>query len=498
MAPNQLTARAASAALADRSLSAVELVEACLARIERIDPAVNAMVTVAAERARAEAAAVDDARAAGAPVGPLAGLPVAIKDLQATEGVRTTLGSAAFADHIPDTDAGIVARVRAAGGIVIGKTNIPERSIGANTVNRLFGATGNPFDPTRTAGGSSGGSAAALAADLVPLATGSDHGGSLRIPACYCGVVGFRATPGVVPFEERTTAQTYYAVQGPMARTVDDVALLLSVIADRDLGGSGPRDPMAYPLDAASLADLEPVDPARLRIGVSEDLGGVLVSAEVRAAFRDRVDRLAGSVAVCEPVEPALDLRPATEVDWRLRSDVFVTQYHDEVRAWDPGFNPNIRATYDGAVATSMEDIARARRTQMELIRQVQAVTDRYDALICPGVSVSPFPWTDLYPASVDGSPVENYMAWLTLTAAITVVGHPVVALPAGLDGAGMPFGLQIIGSAHQDRRLLSVARAVETALAADPVTARPVPDDEALLAAGVDLTDVSAVFGPG
>ncbi len=371
---------------------------------------------------------------------------------------------------------------------MIGKTNIPERSIGANTVNRLFGATGNPFDPAKTCGGSSGGSAVALATDMTPLATGSDHGGSLRIPACFCGIVGFRATPGVVPFEERTTAQTFYSVQGPMARTVDDVALLLSIIARRP--DRAPRDPMAFPLDPEPFAELDHVELADLRIGFSEDLGGVLVSEPIRRAFRDRIERLGRHVGSCEPV--ALNLAPAIDVDWRLRSDVFVTQYHAEVDRWDPGFNPNIRATYDAALRTPMEDIARARGRQLELIRQVQQLTDDFDAIVCPGVSVSPFPWTQLYPTLVDGTAVENYMAWLTLTAAITVVGHPAVALPAGLDEHSMPFGIQLIGRAYDDRRLLSVAKALEATLALDPVTARPVPDLVALEASTVDLQAVT------
>jgi Asp-tRNA(Asn)/Glu-tRNA(Gln) amidotransferase A subunit family amidase len=494
VAPADLSASEARWQLMTGDLSSSELVESCLARIESVDPHLNAMVTVVADRAREEAANADRVAARGRSLGPLHGLPVAIKDLQATEGVRTTLGSSEFADNVPTRDAGIVARVRAAGGIVIGKTNIPERSIGANTVNRLFGATGNPFDPSRTCGGSSGGSAVALATGMAPLATGSDHGGSLRIPACYCGVVGYRATPGVVPFEERTTPQTFYSVQGPMARTVDDLALLLSVIAERS--SQSPRDPMAFPLNASVLAELMPTEPGRLRIGWTEDLGGVLVSDPVRRAFRRRVEALQGMVGICEPVE--VDLTEAIDVDWHLRQDVFVTQYHAEVARWDPGFNPNIRSTYESALATPMEDIARARGRQMDLILRFQSVIDGYDAIICPGVSVSPFPWAELYPRTVDGEPVDNYMAWLTLTAAITVIGHPVVALPAGLDELGMPFGLQVIGRTYADRRLLSVARAIEEAFQADPSTARPTPDLAALATSTVDLRDVDATLGPG
>ncbi|MDH3293868.1 MAG: amidase [Acidimicrobiia bacterium] len=528
--PFALTAVEARQALIAGELSSAELVESCLDRIARVDPKVNAMVTVAAERARAEAAAADvELAAAGdadrGPHGraqararlmaahpgsrhpevgrPLLGLPVAIKDLQATAGVRTTLGSARFADQVPEVDAGIVARIRAAGGIVIGKTNIPERSIGANTVNRLFGATGNPFDPTRTCGGSSGGSAVALATDMAPLATGSDHGGSLRIPAAYCGVVGFRATPGVVPFEERAVTQTFYSVQGPMARCVDDAALLLSVIAAREPHGrpaSGPgawlpTDPMAFPLNAAGrFGRLLPMDLAGVRVGVSEDLGGVLVSAEVRDQFRRRVDWLADLVGSCEPVD--IDLTDAADVDWNIRAELFATSYQAEAATWDEEFNPNIRASYEKALATPLADIARARHRQMELTRSFQAAMNDIDVLICPGVSVPPFPWSQLYPASVDGAPVDNYMAWLTLTAAITVVGHPAVSLPAGLDDGGLPFGLQLIGSAYDDQHLLMVARAIEGAGVGTDF-ARPSPDLDALLASNVDLSPAAtaAIF---
>ncbi len=473
--------------MAARELSSTALVESCLGRIEEVDPKVNAMVTVAAERALAEAGEIDRQLATGDYAGealPLLGLPVAIKDLQATAGVRTTLGSAQFADNVPDTDAAIVAKIRAAGGIVIGKTNIPERSIGANTVNRLFGATGNPFAPELTCGGSSGGSAVAMATDMAPLATGSDHGGSLRIPAAYCGAVGFRATPGVVPFEERAITQTFYSVQGPMARTVDDTALLLSVIADR--GTAAGADPMAFPLDTATFARLDRrVDLQQLRIGVSEDLGGVLVSSEVREQFRRRVDWLADHGAQCVDVD--VDLTDAVEVDWNVRADIFATYYHAEAATWDDGFNPNIKASYNKALATPLADIARARHRQMELVRHFQMAVTSVDVLICPVVSVQPFPWAELYPAEVDGAPIENYMAWLALTAAITVVGHPAVSLPAGVDSGGLPFGMQLVGPAYSDHQLLSTARAMEQAWIGTEF-ARPTPDVNKLLESTVDL----------
>ena len=475
--PADLDAVEARRLIGAAELSPVELLESCIERVERVDPAVNAMITRAFDRARTEARAAEAAVSAGEPLGPLHGLPVAIKDIQATEGIRTTYGSADFEHNIPTEDDGIVERVRAAGGIVIGKTNVPERSIGANTVNRLFGATGNPFDVDLTCGGSSGGSAVAVATGMAPLATGSDHGGSLRIPACYSGVVGIRATPGVVPNEQRTITQTNYSVQGPIGRTVADAALLLSAIAERT-----PRtrqDPMAFPLDAASFRDRPAADLGSLRVAITPDLGGVLVSDSIRRTFTQRMTHLKPHLSRMDP--HPIDLTEAPDVDWHLRQDVFVTQYSDEAADWDEGFNPNVRATYDSALQTPMEAISRARRTQMRLFRQFAAIFEDYDVVICPGVSVPPFPWTQLNPETVDGLPVENYMAWLALTASITVVGHPVVALPCGLDEQGTPFGVQVIGRAFEELDLLASSMALEAAFAADPLLARPQPDLEAL-----------------
>jgi amidase len=471
--PADLSAVEARRQIGEGKLSPVTLLEACVHRIETLDPAVNALVTRAFDRARQEAQAAAAAVSRGDRLGPLHGLPIAIKDIQDTAGITTTYGSARLANNVPTADAGIVARIRRAGGIVIGKTNVPEYSIGANTVNRLFGATGNPFDPALTCGGSSGGSAVAVATGMAPLATGSDHGGSLRIPACYCGVVGYRASPGVVPHEARATPQTFYSLQGPMARSVADVALLLSVIAQRTNGAE--RDPMAFPLDAATFTRIETVDLGRLRIAVTADLGGVLVSETVRRTFDQRMAWLGRHVAGLD--KAPIDLRAAPGVDWHLRQDLFVSQYHLDAPQWDSGFNPNVRATYESALRTPMADIAAARRTQMALYQAFAALFEDFDLVICPGVSVPPFPWTQLNPQEIDGQPVANYMAWLALTASLTVVGHPVVALPCGLDEQGTPFGIQVIGRMYGDQRLLSAAAALERAFAEDALVARPTPD---------------------
>ncbi|MFM8354988.1 MAG: amidase [Gammaproteobacteria bacterium] len=477
MHPADLSATEARRLLATRALSSTELVAACIQRIEAVDGALNAMVTRAFERALDEAAERDRAAAhsagRGNDLGALHGLPVAIKDIQDTAGIATTCGSPALAHHVPDRDAGIVARIRAAGGIIIGKTNVPEHSIGANTINPLFGPTGNPFAPQLTCGGSSGGSAVAVATGMAPLATGSDHGGSLRIPACFSGVVGYRATPGMVPNEQRSMAQTFYSLQGPMARTVADAALLLSVIAARNT--RAPRDPMAFPLDAAGLATLPARDLSRLRVGFTPDLGGVRVSRNVRATFAARIARISRLVGRCEPV--AIDLTAAPGIDWHLRQDVFMAQWGGRPELDDPDLNPNIRATHAAAAAAPMATIALARRQQMALYQTFAALFDDIDLLVCPGVSVAPFPWTSLNPESIDGEPVTNYMAWLALTAALTVVGHPVVALPCGRDPDGLPFGVQVVGPAYGDHDLLAAAQALELAFAADPELARPVPD---------------------
>ncbi len=473
MSPAELTAIEARRLIGSRALSPVELLESCLARIDRVDAAVNAMVVRDDGLARLAARAAEAAVMRGDALGPLHGLPVAIMDIQDAAGWRTTFGSADFEHNMATVDAGIVARIRSAGGIIIGKTNVPEHSIGANTVNRLFGATGNPFDVALTCGGSSGGSAVAVATNMVPLATGSDHGGSLRIPACYCGVVGYRATPGVVPNERRVVTQTNYSVQGPMARNVADAALLLSVICERS--SATRRDPMVFPLDATQLARLDAVDLSSLRVAVTPDLGGVLVSKAVRGTFADRIARIARLVQRCD-IQP-IDLRRAPDVDWHVRQELFVAQHQRDAANWDAGFNPNIRATYESALATPMQNIAAARRLQMELYQQFAAIFDDYDVVLCPGVSIAPFPWQDLNPKSIDGEPVANYMAWLALTSSITVVGHPVVALPCGRDDVGLPFGIQVIGAMYEDRRLLSAAQALESAFADDAQMARPRPD---------------------
>lgn len=459
------------------ALSPVELTLSCLARIELLNPTLNAIVTLAEDRALEEAELAAKAVVRGDSLGLLHGLPVAVKDLHATEGIVTTYGSSFYRDHVPSEDAGIVARIRSAGGIVIGKTNIPEMSIGANTINRLFGATGNPYATDLTCGGSSGGSAVAVATGMAPLATGSDHGGSLRIPACFSGVVGHRATPGTVPHEDRTITQTNYSLQGPIARNIVDAGLLLATIARRDRNSR--KDPMAFPLDVGAFLEPSQIDISSLKIGVTTDFGGLLVSNHVRNEFRQRVEVLENAGA--EVSDLSLDLCDALDVDWQLRADVFATQYHRQIEHFDDTFNPNVFRTYKTALSTTVLEIAKARRRQIELFQAVDAVFDDVDLLICPGVSVPPFPWTSLYPTEIDGESIDNYMAWLGLTACLTVVGHPVVALPAGLDALQLPFGIQCVGPMYRDAALLGMARCIEECFGRFDLTQPPKPDVAAI-----------------
>ncbi len=475
MTPHQqalikLTAVQAATALRKRQISTEEYLEAYIAQIEAVNPTINAVITKNYERARHEARAAQRQLNSSGDSAALLGLPILIKDNQLTADIRTTLGSKLYEKQIPVKDAGIVNRIRQAGGIVIGKTNIPELSIGANTVNALFGATCNPFAESLTCGGSSGGSAAAIATNMAALATGSDHGGSLRIPASFCGVVGFRATPGIVPNEERTLSQTNYSVQGPIARSVADAGLLLSVMAERDR--SALDDPMVFPFDSSQFNPLPELDPGQLRVAYSEDLGGLPIETEIRDLFRNKLHQMSPLFHCCE--DHPIDLTEAPATDWALRQDVFATQYFDQRDLWGSEMNPNVVSTFDAALTTPLLDVAKARRKQIELYRQFTPIFDDFDLLITPGVSIMPFPWTQSYPHQIDGQAVANYMGWLGLSSSLTVIGHPVVAIPCGLDNQGTPFGLQLVGKPFEDVKLLAMAQAIETALNGIPALNKP------------------------
>jgi Asp-tRNA(Asn)/Glu-tRNA(Gln) amidotransferase A subunit family amidase len=454
--PCDLTAVEARALIGRKQLSPVELLESCIGRIEAVDPAVNAMVARDYDGARATAKAAEAAVTKGEPLGALHGLPVGIKDLTATKGLRTTWGSPIFRDHVPVEDAGFVRRIRAAGGIILGKTNTPEWGAGANTRNSVYGATGNPFDPAKSCAGSSGGSAVALATGMVPLASGSDMGGSLRNPAGFCGIVGFRPSPGAVPSESRGLGWSGLGVEGPMGRTVADTCLLMSVMASDDGG-----DPLATTVcgkrvrEPGDFFPVAPLDLASVRAAFTADFGFTPTEQAIRAVFADKTARFRRLFGHAEDATP--DCTGSNEAFEVLRASNFLAGHLEKVRTRPQDVGPNIRANVAEGLKYSAEDVS--------------------NAIITPTITLSPRSWRELYPAEIDGVPTRTYFHWLSLAYAVTLVGHPAVSLPVGLDHAGMPFGLQIVGPRGGDAYVLAVAAALEAALAGDPRTARPLPD---------------------
>ncbi|WP_250469625.1 amidase family protein [Caballeronia sp. GAFFF2] len=462
--------------IATREISPVELLDASIARIEALNPSVNAMAATCFERARIEARHAEHALMRGEAPGLLHGLPIGVKDLEETAGVLTTYGSAMYRDHVPEADNAMVARIRAAGAIVTAKTNTPEMGAGANTRNVVWGATGNPFAPLLNAGGSSGGSAVALATGMLPLCTGSDTGGSLRIPAAYCGVVGFRPSPGLVPGDRKDLGWAPITVSGPMARTVADTRLLLAAQAGFDA-----RDPLSHEVDADTFTKHRPIDAATLRIGFTEDFGTCALDDATRATFRKKMAAVARHVAVCEPVD--IDMRDSDRCFDVIRAQNFVAQFREAYERDRSLLGPNTRANYEMGVKMTLADVVGAHVTQTRLYRRFQEHVQRYDVIVSPTTSITPFPWSQWHLEAINGRPLDTYYRWLGLTYVISMMTNPALSLPCGMDHAGMPFGLQLVGALRGDARVLDIAEALETAFAGDESLERPTPDLSALRA---------------
>lgn len=470
--------------IAARDISPVELLDACIERIEAVNPFVNAVTATCFGRAREEARAAERAVLRGEPLGLLHGLPLGVKDLEPTAGLLTTYGSPAFRDHVPAQDIELVARLRRAGAIVAGKTNVPEMGAGANTRNPVWGATGNPFDPNLNAGGSSGGSAAALACDMLPVCTGSDTGGSLRIPAAKCGVVGFRPSPGVVPSVRKLLGWTPISVVGPMGRTVADACLQLAATAGAHAG-----DPLSYPLDPLAFLNPPPAEPGRLRVAWTTDFGACDVDPDIRATFEARIAAMKHLFARCDEVRFDLgDVHRCFDV---LRAEAFVAGMREAYERDPASLGPNPRANYEIGMKMSLLDSAWAQAEQTRILQRFQAVFADYDLVLSPTTPVSPFPWTEPHARVVGGVPQANYYRWLALTYVVTLTTHPALTLPCGTDGKGMPFGLQIVGPFRGDVQVLSAALTLEQAFAADPALRRPRPDLAALRPASPGLTSI-------
>lgn len=472
------------ALIGSKQLSPVELLDACIARIEDINPHINAVTATCFERARGEARQAEQAVIDGKPLGLLHGLPIGIKDLEETEGLLTTYGSAIYRGNIPARDNALVARLRAAGAIVAGKTNIPEMGAGANSRNTVWGATGNPFNPLLNAGGSSGGSAAALATDLLPLCSGSDTGGSLRIPAAKCGVVGFRPSPGLVPSERKLLGWTPISVVGPMGRNVADTVLQLRATAGMHL-----TDPLSYPLGDDPFASLPRIDLAQLRIGYTEDFGVCEVDNGIRQVFRDKIEALRPYVKSCEPVK--LDMGEAHRCFDVIRAESFVAGFEAAYRRDPSSLGPNTRANYELGAAMTLADTAWAQGEQTRLFRRFQAQFAQFDLILSPTTPVSPFPWSELFLKEVNGVALENYYRWLALTYVVTLATNPSISLPCGLDHKQMPFGLQVTGGFRADQHVLACAAALEQLFDSHEALRRPRPDLAQLRRSQVDLKSI-------
>jgi len=440
-----------------KALSAREVMAAHLARIERLNPAVNAIVTLVADRAIEAAAQADEALARGEAVGPLHGLPIAHKDLQPTAGIRTTFGSPLFKDFVPGQSSLLVERIARAGAIAIGKTNTPEFGAGSQTFNPVFGPTRNPYDLSKTCGGSTGGGAVALACGMLPIADGTDMGGSLRNPASFCNVVGLRPSAGLVPVWPSTLAWSTLSVDGPMARSAADAALLLSALAGPDsrspIGIAGSGDRFAAPLDR---------DFRGVRVAWWKDLGGVPVDRRVSAVV-DAQRRVVESIGcLVEEAEP--DFCDADEIFKTLRAVAFLANHGETVARHRAMVKDTIQWEVDRGARLTAADVAQAEVKRTALYHQMRQFMDRYEFFVLPVSQVPPFDVTEPYVREIEGRAMETYIDWMKSCYFISATGHPAISVPAGFTPEGLPIGLQIVGRYQDDWGVLQLAHAVEQA----------------------------------
>jgi len=450
----RLPARDIADRVRSKQLTATQVLEAHLAQIAAENPKVNAVCTVAEDKARGWAAEVDAKVAAGEDPGLLAGVPVGIKDVHPTAGIRTTWGSPTKADFVPEEDAATVLRVKAAGAVVIGKTNTPEYAAGANTFNDVFGATRNPWDLSKSASGSTGGGAAALASRMIALADGSDLGGSLRTPASFCGVVGLRPTPGLVPSYPTTRYFDMLPVAGPMARDVGDTALMLQALAGED-----PRDPRTFPIVGRDFAGAPMKSVEGMRIAYISDFAKIGVEPEIDEMCRAATYQIGTWGAKVEEID--LDLSFAREAFLQLRGQLMVTAHLDRIGLVDK-FGPNLAGNIRRGLAQGPKDVAQGEVTRSKLVDEWTKVFAKYDAVCCPCSPVAPFPVEQNYPEIIAGKKMTTYIDWVAATFLVTMAGLPAISVPAGLDANRLPVGLQIVTRRHREEQMLALAAKVE------------------------------------
>jgi amidase len=459
MAEDNLTrkpARELAALIASRALSPVEVLDAHLAVIEGVNPRLNAIVTLAADQAREAAKAAEAAVMRGDAVQSLHGLPIGIKDVTETAGIRTTYGSPHYRDNVPAEDAEAVRRLKAAGAIVLAKTNTPEFATGANTVNPLFGATRNPWNPSLSPAGSSGGSAVAVATGMVPLAQGTDFGCSIRMPAAFCGIVGIRPTPGLTPNYPMPLAWDPGQVHGPLARSAEDAALMLDCL----VGFSRISPISVKPLWPSALAAVDAANDARaLRIAYVSDIAGIGVDEEIDAICRQTANSLQDAGATVEEI--TFDASDGIEPYQTWRGLWMVGQQYQRFDMLDQ-FGPNLKGNVEAGLKVTPLDFAKAEQARAALFKRFADLFERFDLLLTPASPVKQYPVNQNFPTEINGRKLENYTDWIAGSCLITLMSLPAGSVPAGLSHEGLPVGLQIVGPRFEEPRILSLAKVIQ------------------------------------
>jgi amidase len=446
-------ARKLAQMLRARKVSATEVVKAFIAQIERVNPKVNAIVTFLPEQALKAAGAID--RRKGKSL--LGGLPIAYKDNVQTKGIRTTFGSPVYKDNIPNEDHAIVERLSAAGAITIGKTNLPEFAAGSQTFNALFGATLNPYDVSKTCGGSSGGAAVAVACGMLPFADGGDLAASLRNPANYCNVVALRPTPGRVPAWPSPNAWNSLSVLGPVGRTVGDAAFLLAAMA-----GPDPRSPVSIDESGSVFLKSPKRNFRKVKIAWSRDLGGLPMDARVTAVLEKQRKVFADLGCVVEDAEP--DFTGATESFETLRALAFLQSYGELYRTRRNDLKDTVQWNVEQGMRLAPGQIARATALRSELYHRMRRFLEKHEFLVCPVNQLPPYPVETEWPRKISGVKMKNYLDWMKSCYYITVTGHPAVSVPAGFTADNLPVGIQIVGRYRDDFGVLQLAHAFEQA----------------------------------
>jgi amidase len=438
-----------------RAISPVDLLDACLAVIEALNPKLNAIVTLAADEARKAARLAEDAVASGDVVGPLHGLPMAIKDVTPTAGIRTTFASPLYKNFVPTEDAEVVRRLKSAGAIVLAKTNTPEFACGANTNNALFGPTRNPWNPDFSPAGSSGGSAVAAATGMVPLAQGTDFGCSIRIPAAFCGIVGIRPTPGLTPNDPMPLAWDPGQVHGALARDAEDAALMLDALV-----GFSRLSPISVaPPWKSALAEVERrSDAANLRIAYVSDIAGIGVDAEIDGICRAAAHRLGEAGARVEEIK--FDVGDGRESYQTWRGLWMVGQQYERLDRLEQ-FGKNLKGNVEAGLKVTALDLAAAERKRLEVFHRFRDLFERFDILLTPAAPVKPYPLELNFPDEINGQKFENYIDWIAPAFLITLVSLPAATAPAGLTRDTLPVGMQIVAPRFEEPLILGIAKLI-------------------------------------